>query len=135
MARSIVLETETVEKEHEVQWRCMDDAKKEEVVNDHFIPQDIRMHYDFDLSMDRSSSRTSFSSMPPVWGRPQSSHSMNDGVFHENNSPLHLSQTNEWPGEWSFHTDNQQRQLGQSQEELSYREEHLFGSMVNCMHM
>lgn len=125
MARSIVLETETVEKEHQCHWRRMDDAKKEEVVNDHFIPQDIRMHYDFDLSMDRSTSRCSLSSMPPTWGRPQSAHSMNDGMLiPENGRPLHLSQPNEWPEGWSnHHVDNQRQQLGQSQEELSYREQ------------
>ena len=109
----------------------MDDAKKEEVVNDHFIPQDIRMHYDFDLSVDRSTSRSSFSSMPPGWGRTQSAHSANDGMFPpENDHSLHLSQPNEWPEEWSNQADNQRRQLGRSQEELSYREQ-FSSSMVN----
>jgi len=94
MARSIVLETETVEKEHHCEWRVMDNAKKEEVVNEHFIPQDIRLHYSFDFPLDRSVSQSSYCSAPPSWpGRPHSSHSMNDSYYAENH---HLSQPSEW---------------------------------------
>ena len=38
MARSIVLEKETVEHEHQKDWAVMNPAKREEVVDEHFIP-------------------------------------------------------------------------------------------------
>ena len=46
MTRSIVLETETVEKEHKYNWTTLDEARKEDLVNDHFMPADVRLHYD-----------------------------------------------------------------------------------------
>ncbi len=115
MARSIELEKETVKQEH-LQWTSMDDAAKEEVVNDHFIPQDIRLQYSFDFPIDRSVSRASHCSVPPSWpSRPHSAHSMHDGMFQDESS---FSQPNDWEGEY-----RQRRQLpGSSQEDLSYRE-------------
>ena len=44
MTRSIVLETETVEKELG-SWRGLDDAGREAVVNDHFVPSQVRGQY------------------------------------------------------------------------------------------
>ena len=46
MTRCIVLETETLEHSHLRDWRGMNDAKKEEVVNDHFIPTGVRRQYE-----------------------------------------------------------------------------------------
>lgn len=46
MTRSIVLETETVEKENQCNWKKMDTASKEDIVNDHFMPADVRLHYE-----------------------------------------------------------------------------------------
>lgn len=46
MTRSIVLETETVEKENKYNWKKLDVAKKEDLVNDHFVPAEVRMQYD-----------------------------------------------------------------------------------------
>lgn len=123
MARSIELEKETVKQEH-VQWTSMDDATKEEVVNDHFIPQDIRLQYSFDFPIDRSVSRASHCSVPPSWpGRPQSAHSMHDGMFPDGSS----SQPNDWEGDQY----RQRRQLpGSSQEDLSYRD-HRVNTLVS----
>ena len=46
MTRSIVLETETLAHEHLRDWVDMNDARKEEVVNDHFIPTGVRAQYE-----------------------------------------------------------------------------------------
>lgn len=117
MARSIVLETETVEKEHQCQWKLLNNATKEEVVNDHFIPPDIRLQYNFD-----SVQCNSFSSIPSGHcGRPQSAHSMNDALFCDgsqgNKSSAHC----------------QSNKLRHSQDDLSNKD-HFSRSMVsNCL--
>lgn len=105
MTRSIVLETETVEKEHQCEWRQMDHAKREEVVNDHFIPADVRFHYDFDYS-ERTPSRCSFTSHAS-WGgcRPHTP------SFVMDNRPTHLSQPSDWE-EWPSIGSIPQLQLG-----------------------
>lgn len=95
MTRSIVLETETVEKEHQCEWKKMDDAKREEVVNDHFIPADIRFHYDFDYS-ERAPSCCSFTSSAS-WGGRHRTPSLSS--FAMDNGPTHLSQPSDWE-EW-----------------------------------
>lgn len=46
MTRSIVLETETLAHEHHRDWEGMNDARREEVVNDHFIPTGVRAQYE-----------------------------------------------------------------------------------------
>ena len=46
MTRSIVLETETLTHEHHRDWEDMNDARREEVVNDHFIPTGVRAQYE-----------------------------------------------------------------------------------------
>lgn len=106
MTRSIVLETETVEKENECNWTKLDSARKEDIVNDHFMPAGVRMQYE----QERATSCCSFSSgcsveaesllcqnqcLPP----PQSSSANGEGLVVENR-PLHLSQPNDWE-EWS----------------------------------
>ena len=45
MTRSIVLEKECVEERHEGEWSAMDEILQEEVVDDHFMPSDVRAHY------------------------------------------------------------------------------------------
>lgn len=45
MTRTIVLETETVEKEHRERWTHLDQSKREELVNEHFIPSEVRVQY------------------------------------------------------------------------------------------
>ena len=93
MTRSIVLETETVEKEHQCEWKKMDDAKREEVVNDHFIPADIRFHYDFADYGERAPSCCSFTSSAS-WGGRHHTPSLNS--FSMDNGPTHLSQPSDW---------------------------------------
>ncbi len=111
MTRSIVLEKETVKQEHR-QWTNMDDAAKEEAVNDHFIPQDIRLQYTFDFPIDRSISRSSYCSVPSGWpARPHSAHSMNDSNSYHNLNP------NDWEDDHQL-----QRNINSSQEDLSYQD-------------
>ncbi len=93
MTRSIVLETEAVEKEHQCEWKKMNDAKREEVVNDHFIPADIRFHYDFDHGGERAPSCCSFTSSAS-WGGRHHTPSLNS--FAMDNGPMHLSQPSDW---------------------------------------
>lgn len=45
MTRSIVLEKELVEEKHAREWRIMDEAQQEEVVDEHFMPPDVHAHY------------------------------------------------------------------------------------------
>ena len=45
MTRTIVLETETVEKNHRERWTSLDQTKREELVNEHFIPSGVRVQY------------------------------------------------------------------------------------------
>lgn len=98
MTRSIVLETETVEKEHQCEWQQMNYAMREEVMNDHFIPADVRFHYDFDYSAgERASSRCSFTSSASWGGRCHTPSS--NSFFMDSTAPMHLSQPNIWE-EW-----------------------------------
>lgn len=46
MTRSIVLEREFVEEKHGGEWTAMDETLREEAVNEHFMPSDVRAHYD-----------------------------------------------------------------------------------------
>ena len=94
MTRSIVLETETVEKEHQCEWKKMNDAKREEVVNDHFIPADVRFHYDFaDYGGERAPSCCSFTSSAS-WGGHRHTPSLNSLAM--DNGLMHLSQPSDW---------------------------------------
>lgn len=93
MTRSIVLETESVEKEHQCEWKKMDHAAREEVVNDHFVPADIRFRYDFDFG-ERSVSRCSLTSCASWGGRHRTP------SFTMDNGPTHLSQPEDWD-DWS----------------------------------
>lgn len=95
MTRSIVMETESVEREHQCEWKQMNHAMREEVVNDHFIPPDIRFHYDFDYS-ERAASRCSFTSCASWGGR---CHTPSSNSFFMDSGPTHLSQPNDWE-EW-----------------------------------
>lgn len=45
MTRSIVLEREFVEEKHGGEWTAMDEVLREEAVNEHFMPSDVRAHY------------------------------------------------------------------------------------------
>ena len=96
MTRSIVLEKETVEKEHQCEWKQMNHAMREEVVNDHFIPAEVRFHYDFDYS-ERTPSRCSFTSCAS-WGGQRHTPSLNS--FLMEGGPTHLSQPSDWD-DWS----------------------------------
>ena len=79
-----------MEKEHQCEWKKMDHAKREEVVNDHFIPADIRFHYDFDYD-ERAPSCCSFTSSAS-WGGRHHTPSLNS--FAMDNGPL--SQPSDW---------------------------------------
>lgn len=48
MTRSIVLEREFVEEKHGGEWTAMDEILREEAVNEHFMPSDVRAHYNGD---------------------------------------------------------------------------------------
>ena len=77
IARSIVLEKETVEKEHNFDWSLMNDSSRDEVVNEHFVPTEVRSQYDggFIGEWDRSTVT----------------------VYHSGDSrQMHMSQPNEW---------------------------------------
>lgn len=45
MTRSIVLEREFVEEKHGGEWTAMNEVLREEAVNEHFMPSDVRAHY------------------------------------------------------------------------------------------
>ena len=62
MARTIVLETETVEKEHNCDWKKIDAARKEDIVNKHFVPCEVRQRY----GAQRASSSCSVTSPGPL---------------------------------------------------------------------
>ena len=85
MTRSIVLETETVEEEHRKNWTSMNETKREEVVNDHFIPSGVRDQYDC-----------------RNWRRPPPMVLKTSG----DSSRLHLSQPSSW-AEWNEYQDSQ----------------------------
>ena len=77
IARSIVLETETVEKEHNTDWPVMNDSSREDIVNEHFVPTGIRSQYDGSFIGDWHGS--------PVI------------VYHNaTQGPLRLSQPSDW---------------------------------------
>lgn len=46
MARVIVLEKEALEHKHREIWGDMNDEKKEELMNEYFIPSGVRAHYE-----------------------------------------------------------------------------------------
>ena len=100
MTRSIVLETETVEKENKCEWTQLDVAKKEDLVNDHFMPIDVRRQYDD----ERAASCCSFASgVCPHGGYSQQDLPMQcsrEDLVMENRPPLHLSQAG---GDWEQH--------------------------------
>lgn len=80
MARSIVLEKETVEHEHQKDWAVMNSAKREEVVDEHFIPCGVRAHYHGD-------------SLVGDWRRSPFV------TVADSSKPLHLSQPSVWEQE------------------------------------
>ena len=84
MTRSIVLETESVEKEHDCDWKKLDASKKEDIVNDHFVPTGVRMQYE----IERASSCCSFSSMRSLGQFPRE-----DVGMHRHTSSLHSPQS------------------------------------------
>jgi len=94
MTRSIVLETETVEKENECNWKKLDTAKKEDIVNDHFMPVGIRMHYEH----ERSASCCSFSSSSSTdtGSLCQVPRSHEGSLILENRPPSRGSYSSEW---------------------------------------
>ena len=109
MTRSIVLETESVEKEHKCEWTDMNNAKKEEMMDRHFIPDDVRMHYKFERAASCCSFTTGWNSQP----------FSGSGCIIEN-QPLHLSQPNEWE-ELPSAIGGSNRQLSRSNNDLVYR--------------
>lgn len=110
MTRSIVLETETVEKENKCNWTQLDAAKKEDLVNDHFMPAGVRMQYD----SERAASCCSFSS-----GVSLERTNQDVAVYREvENAPLHLSQPSDWEG-MSTH----KKQMSRSSRDLVYANE------------
>lgn len=116
MTRSIVLETETVEKENKYNWTQLDAAKKEDLVNAHFMPADVRMQYD----SERAASCCSFTSALSL-ERGSTSHQ--DLAIHREklvveNRPLHLSQ----PSEWEEVTKHK-KQMSRSSRDLVYANE------------
>lgn len=84
MTRSIVLETESVEKENHCDWTQMDAAKREEIMNEHFVPSGIRLQYE----RERASSCCSFTS-----SRSLGQFASQQDVLVEENRPTHLSQS------------------------------------------
>ena len=113
MTRSIVLETETVEKENQCDWKKLDVARKEDLVNNHFMPADVRLHYEH----ERAASCCSFTSSRSADGLLGPG-SASQGVQYEDelvveNRPQHLSQ----PGSW----DHPQR--SRSTKDLVYENE------------
>lgn len=119
MTRSIVLETETVEKENQCNWKKMDSARKDDIVNDHFVPADVRMHYEH----ERASSSCSFSS---GWSMDRESmcqsqqyppsYRAGEGLVVENR-PRHLSQPEDWEERSAQHNN---KHLSRSQKDLVY---------------
>lgn len=45
LARSIMLEKSTVENEHGHSWTVLSDSRRDEIVDDHFVPTDVREQY------------------------------------------------------------------------------------------
>lgn len=113
MTRSIVLETETVEKENQCNWTKLDTAKKEDLVNDHFMPAGVRMQYDYERSASFNSSWEEGSVC-----YPSSAHAGEDSSSEVENRPLHLSQPNDWEASPSHH--HGKHQLSRSSRDLVF---------------
>lgn len=115
MTRSIVLETETVEKENKCNWTQLDVAKKEDLVNDHFMPADVRMQYD----NERAASCCSFSSAVSLERAGQ-----DVAVYREDPEGrlLHLSQPSDHDDVPSHH-----KQLSRSSRDLVYANANVSG--------
>lgn len=98
MTRSIVLETESVEKEHHCDWKEMDPAKKENIVNDHFVPTGVRVHYE----TERASSCCSFAS-----ARSLGQFSSQEDILMPRRSSLHSPQpSSDWDEPRRFSSSN-----------------------------
>ena len=46
LTRSIMLEKSTVENEHKHNWTILSDSRRDEIVNDHFVPSQVREQYE-----------------------------------------------------------------------------------------
>ena len=46
LTRSIILEKNSVEKEHSQHWTVLSDSRRDQIVNEHFVPSDIRELYE-----------------------------------------------------------------------------------------
>ena len=112
MTRSIVLETETVEKENQCNWTKLDTAKKEDLVNDHFMPAGVRMQYDY----ERSASCCSFNTSWEEGSACYSSSYGDDSNSVMENRPLHLSQ----PNDWEASPTHSKHQLSRSSRDLVF---------------
>lgn len=110
MTRSIVLETETVEKENKYNWTQLDVAKKEDLVNDHFMPAGVRMLYD----SERAASCCSFSSGVSLEPAGQDLAVYREDLVVENR----LSQPSNWDD-----TPPHAKQVSRSSRDLVYANE------------
>ena len=113
MTRSIVMETETVEKENKRNWTDMDNAKKEDLVNDHFVPAGVRMHYSYE--QERASSCCSFSSGRSTGhGTSRVAYAPHgDGLVMENRPSQPVDRV-------GMRNDNDRRQMSRSTKDLVY---------------
>ena len=114
MTRSIVLETETVEKENHGKWKKMDSTSKDNLVDDHFMPVDVRMQYEH----ERAASCCSFSSGWSDRGSMCQSQQACRPAYedrHMERDPRHLSQPEEWE-------DSCRQGISRSHRELCYSE-------------
>ncbi len=112
MTRSIVLETETVEKENQCNWKKLDTARKEDLVNDHFMPAGVRMHYEHERAASCCSFTSNRSAELESLGGPSSASQglqYGDELVVENRPLLHSQ-----PGNW---------QRSRSARDLAYENE------------
>lgn len=116
MTRSIVLETETVEKENKYNWKKLDVAKKEDLVNDHFMPAGVRMQYD----CERTASCCSFSSGMALMGEGCSSANLDRPVYGEELVVENRGQ--QFSDNWE-ECSNGKKQLSRSSRDLVYTNE------------
>ena len=49
LSRSIILEKSSVEQQHSKQWTMLSDSKRDEIVDDHFVPNEVREQYEAGL--------------------------------------------------------------------------------------
>ena len=49
LSRSIILEKCSVEQQHSKQWTVLSDSKRDEIVDDHFVPNEVREQYEAGL--------------------------------------------------------------------------------------